>query len=158
MEKRRLLFFFAIFTIALTQPVQSSAQKLRLDKSCDNGVCFREEDQGPCTPNDDESRLYRWEPIKVHMLVKFISDFLWLKRQKVSELKDVWSSKVINLIPRDRTLNLKLTFGLFKRFVLHFTSYILYLILEPAYSWRLLPCNIKQRRHFGFPSGIEIKM
>ena len=74
MEKRKLLFFFTIFAIALTQPAQSRAQK-RLDKSCDNGVCFREEDQGPCTPNDDESRLYRWEPIKVHMPVKCISDF-----------------------------------------------------------------------------------
>lgn len=62
-KKRKLLFFFAIFTITLTRPAQGSVPKT-LDKSCENGVCFREEDQGPCTPNDDEPRLYRWEPIK----------------------------------------------------------------------------------------------
>ena len=90
-EKRKLLFFLAIFTITLTQPARGSASK-RLDKSCENGVCFREEDQGPCTPNDDESRLYRWEPIKVHMLTEFISDFLCLQGQKVTGIKDVRNS------------------------------------------------------------------
>lgn len=83
-EKRKLLFFFAIITITLSQPARGNAPK-RLDKSCENGVCFREEDQGPCTPNDDEPRLYRWEPIKVHFLREFISDFLWLKRQKCQD-------------------------------------------------------------------------
>lgn len=76
-ERRKLLFFFAIFTITFEQPARGSAQK-RLDKSCENGVCYREEDRGPCTPNNDEPRLYRWEPIKVHMLAEFISAFHWL--------------------------------------------------------------------------------
>lgn len=89
-KKRKLLFFFAIFTITLTQSAQGSAPK-RLDKSCENGVCFREEDQGPCTPNDDEPRLYRWEPIKVDLLTEFINDFLWLKRQKCQD----WTLKNI---------------------------------------------------------------
>ena len=66
-KKRKLLFFFAICAITLTSSAQGSAPK-RLDKSCENGVCFREEDQGPCTPDDDEPRLYRWEPIKVDLL------------------------------------------------------------------------------------------
>ena len=111
-EKGKLLYILAIFTITLTQPALGNAPK-RLDKSCENGVCFRDEDRGPCTPNDDESRLYRWEPIKVHLLVEFISDFLWLKRQKVSGLKDLWSGRVIYLIARDHTLAVKLTFELF---------------------------------------------
>ena len=74
-KKRKSLFLFAIFTITLTHNARGSAPK-RLDKSCENGVCYREEDQGPCTPSDDEPRLYRWEPIKVHLLVEFMSDFL----------------------------------------------------------------------------------
>lgn len=61
---RILLFLFGILTISLTQPEGGNAQK-RLDKSCENGVCYREEDQGPCIPNNDEPRLYRWEPIEV---------------------------------------------------------------------------------------------
>ena len=61
---RILLFLLGILAISLTQPEGGNAQK-RLDKSCENGVCYREEDQGPCIPNNDEPRLYRWEPIEV---------------------------------------------------------------------------------------------
>ncbi|KAL9974821.1 hypothetical protein ACROYT_G011911 [Oculina patagonica] len=62
-KRRKLLFVFAIFTVILTQLASGNTNK-RLDKSCENGVCYREEDQGPCIPNDDEPRLYRWKPIK----------------------------------------------------------------------------------------------
>ena len=36
-----------------------------INLSCENGVCSRKEDQGPCVVNDDEERLFRWDPIKV---------------------------------------------------------------------------------------------
>lgn len=37
----------------------------KVNMSCENGVCARKEDQGPCLVDDDEPRLFRWEPIKV---------------------------------------------------------------------------------------------
>lgn len=33
--------------------------------SCENGVCSRKDDQGPCVVTDDEQRLFRWDPVKV---------------------------------------------------------------------------------------------
>ena len=54
--------FLLMFMITLTV---SYSFTTRLHKSCENGVCFRELDAGPCQPNDDEPRLYRWEPVKV---------------------------------------------------------------------------------------------
>ena len=33
--------------------------------SCENGVCSRKLDQGPCVMEDDQQRLFRWEPHKV---------------------------------------------------------------------------------------------
>lgn len=63
-RRRELMLFLAIFMVVLTQPACGNTNK-RLDKSCENGVCYREEDQGPCIPNDDEPRLFRWEPIQV---------------------------------------------------------------------------------------------
>lgn len=32
--------------------------------ACDNGVCQREEDKGPCI-DDKRPKLFRWEPIRV---------------------------------------------------------------------------------------------
>ena len=36
-----------------------------INMSCENGVCSRKDDQGPCVVNDDEQRLFRWDPVKV---------------------------------------------------------------------------------------------
>lgn len=36
-----------------------------VNMSCENGVCSRKEDQGPCVVNDDDQRLFRWDPVKV---------------------------------------------------------------------------------------------
>ena len=38
----------------------------KVNMSCDNGVCARKADQGPCVMEDDQQRLFRWEPIKVY--------------------------------------------------------------------------------------------
>ncbi|CAH3023349.1 unnamed protein product [Porites evermanni] len=45
-------------------PVVRCVLQKRLDKSCENGVCYREQDQGPCKPNNDEPRLFRWDPVR----------------------------------------------------------------------------------------------
>lgn len=61
-----MLCMIVILAITFAQPVQVGCNlQKRLDKSCENGVCYREEDQGPCNPNNDEPRLFRWEPVKV---------------------------------------------------------------------------------------------
>jgi len=39
-----------------------------IDMSCENGVCSRKDDQGPCVVTDDEQRLFRWDPVKVKSL------------------------------------------------------------------------------------------
>ena len=59
-------YYSAVFVVTLTQSVlvRCNSQK-RLDTSCENGVCSREENQGPCYPDNDEPRLFRWDPIKV---------------------------------------------------------------------------------------------
>ena len=36
-----------------------------VNMSCENGVCSRKDDQGPCVVTDDEQRLFRWDPVKV---------------------------------------------------------------------------------------------
>lgn len=36
-----------------------------INMSCENGVCSRKDDQGPCVVTDDEQRLFRWDPVKV---------------------------------------------------------------------------------------------
>jgi len=36
-----------------------------INMSCENGVCSRKDDQGPCVITDDEQRLFRWDPVKV---------------------------------------------------------------------------------------------
>ncbi|XP_068695610.1 transmembrane prolyl 4-hydroxylase-like [Montipora foliosa] len=61
-----LTYVVVTFVVTLRQAmlVSCDSQK-RQDKSCENGVCFREEDQGPCKPDDDEPRLFRWDPIKI---------------------------------------------------------------------------------------------
>ena len=61
---KNLLIIFSIVAINFRLAASSDARK-RLDKSCENGVCFREQDKGPCIPSDDEPRLFRWDPIKV---------------------------------------------------------------------------------------------
>ena len=43
----------------------------KVNMSCENGVCSRKADQGPCTVEDDDERLYRWEPIKVFLYLAF---------------------------------------------------------------------------------------
>ena len=37
----------------------------KVNMSCENGVCSRKLDQGPCVMEDDQQRLFRWEPHKV---------------------------------------------------------------------------------------------
>ena len=37
----------------------------KVNMSCENGVCSRKLDQGPCVMEDDQQRLFRWEPLKV---------------------------------------------------------------------------------------------
>lgn len=39
-----------------------------INMSCDNGVCSRKDDQGPCVVDDDERRLFRWDPVKVKLV------------------------------------------------------------------------------------------
>lgn len=36
----------------------------KVNMSCENGVCSRKLDQGPCVMEDDQQRLFRWEPLK----------------------------------------------------------------------------------------------
>ena len=36
-----------------------------VNMSCENGVCSRKDDQGPCVVTDDEQRLFRWDPVGV---------------------------------------------------------------------------------------------
>lgn len=60
---KNLLIIFSIVAINFRLAASSDARK-RLDKSCENGICFREQDKGPCIPSDDEPRLFRWDPIK----------------------------------------------------------------------------------------------
>ena len=61
---KNLLIIFSIVAINFRLAASSDARK-RLDKSCENGICFREQDKGPCILSDDEPRLFRWDPIKV---------------------------------------------------------------------------------------------
>ncbi|KAM7450271.1 prolyl 4-hydroxylase [Porites harrisoni] len=60
-----MLFLIFVWAINFLQPapVRCVLQK-RLEKSCENGVCYREQDQGPCKPNSDEPRLFRWDPVR----------------------------------------------------------------------------------------------
>ena len=47
----------------------------KVNMSCENGVCSREADQGPCVMEDDQQRLFRWDPIKVMLLGSFRFEF-----------------------------------------------------------------------------------
>lgn len=38
----------------------------QINLSCENGVCSRQADQGPCVVSDDHERLFRWDPVKVN--------------------------------------------------------------------------------------------
>lgn len=72
-----MLFLIIVWAINFLQPapvVRCVLQK-RLDKSCENGVCYREQDQGPCKPNNDEPRLFRWDPVRVCMFVSKINSW-----------------------------------------------------------------------------------
>lgn len=69
-------YYTAAFVVTLTQSVLvrcNSQQKL--EKSCDNGVCSREENQGPCYPDNDEPRLFRWDPNKVYLSLEEFLQF-----------------------------------------------------------------------------------
>lgn len=54
-----------VLLIIVTQTVLALCDlQKRLDKSCENGVCYREQDQGPCKPDNDEPRLFRWDAVQ----------------------------------------------------------------------------------------------
>lgn len=82
-----MLFLIIVWAINLLQPapVLCVLQK-RLDKSCENGVCYREQDQGPCKPNNDEPRLFRWDPMRVCLLVTITRGLVFLKVWRLPKL------------------------------------------------------------------------
>lgn len=45
--------------------VRGNYVSVKVNMSCENGVCSRKADQGPCVVKDDRQRLFRWEPVKV---------------------------------------------------------------------------------------------
>ena len=45
--------------------VRGNYVSFKVNMSCENGVCSRKADQGPCVVKDDQQRLFRWEPVKV---------------------------------------------------------------------------------------------
>ena len=51
--------------VALLRVISCKYVGSKVNMSCENGVCSREADQGPCVIEDDQQRLFRWEPIKV---------------------------------------------------------------------------------------------
>lgn len=82
-----MLFLIIVWAINFLQPapVQCVLQK-RLDKSCENGVCYREQDQGPCKPNNDEERLFRWDPMRVCLLVRLTRGLVVLNVWRLPKL------------------------------------------------------------------------
>lgn len=54
--------------------------------SCENGVCSRKEDQGPCVVTDDEQRLFRWDPVKVKSVNDEVLAVYAEKKNKVFKL------------------------------------------------------------------------
>lgn len=58
--------FFVLFNVSLSEI--SESEELRFGMNCENGVCFRKEDDVPCTDEyHDKPKLFRWEPIKVKL-------------------------------------------------------------------------------------------
>ena len=56
------MFIFAVQF--LVGSVTANGKGTIFGKACDNGVCQREEDTGPCI-DDGRPKLFRWEPIRV---------------------------------------------------------------------------------------------
>lgn len=76
---------------ALLWPIWGMENKY-MSMSCENGVCSREEDGGPCVMDDDKRRLFRWEPFEVscNFLFNdslFLSPFRWTSDSLIVVLK-----------------------------------------------------------------------
>lgn len=74
-----------VLLIIVTQTVLAlcDSQK-RLDKSCENGVCYREQDQGPCKPDNDEPRLFRWDAVQVYFSFMYFCHIFTMYSNEVS--------------------------------------------------------------------------
>lgn len=71
---------FLILHLALSQ--DSESEGWRFGMNCENGVCFRESDDGPCMDEyNDRPRLFRWEPIRVSNYSLSFCFFRWLSDQ-----------------------------------------------------------------------------
>jgi len=61
-----------ILVLHLVSSQDSESEDWRYGMNCENGVCYRDSDDGPCM---DEFRgkpqLFRWEPIRVSVLLTF---------------------------------------------------------------------------------------
>ena len=69
-----MFFHYSSFTCLLLVTISNlGLAKERLSTSCPNGVCYRNEDEGPCELKDDEPRLFRWDPVKVRCTLMFVA-------------------------------------------------------------------------------------
>jgi hypothetical protein len=67
MERCRSINLVCIALLSLYFYQVAVGEKMRYGMSCDNGVCYRVDDEGPCVEDNNKPKLFRWEPIRVRM-------------------------------------------------------------------------------------------